>query len=106
LSVAARLQTASRRFVGLSLLPYNLSAAKYRKWPATYLASKRTAPKLATPLLVRWGVAHCGWLDQAPVDNNDVTGDDGQGGTDQATSDTAFRMACSNASGGWAPVIR
>jgi hypothetical protein len=25
---------------------------------------------------------------------------------DQATSDTALRMACSNASGGWAPVIR
>ena len=24
----------------------------------------------------------------------------------QATSDTALRMACSNASGGWAPVIR
>lgn len=31
---------------------------------------------------------------------------DGQRGTGQATSDTALRMACSNASGGWAPVIR
>ena len=31
---------------------------------------------------------------------------DGQRGTGQATSDAALRMACSNASGGWAPVIR
>ena len=31
---------------------------------------------------------------------------DGQGRTGQATSDAALRMACSNASGGWAPVIR
>lgn len=32
---------------------------------------------------------------------------DGQGGAaGQATSETALRMACSNASGGWAPVIR
>jgi hypothetical protein len=42
-------------------------------------------------------------------DPNDILGfggGDGQGRTGQATSDTALRMACSNASGGWAPVIR